>query len=108
AVFTVPEYYSDYGEQHPLILNIIQAAKLVDIEIIDIIEETHADLLYYMSNKKYSEKIIPGKNIAIIDIGEGACICKIYEISGSGDKRYATCFMESVRLDNEDDKYSGR
>ena len=71
-----------------------EAAKLADIEIIDIIEETHADLLYYLSQEKYSEMIKPGMKVAIFDIGAGTSICRVYEISEQGGKRYGTCVGE--------------
>src|SRR5690606_8043655 len=71
AVITVPQYYWEDDKLNPLVLSAVEAAKLADIEIIDIIEETHADLLYYMSNERYSEKIKPGMKVAILDIGGG-------------------------------------
>src|SRR5690606_6573378 len=108
AVITVPQYYWWYNKLNPLLLSAIEAAKLADIQIIDIIEETHADLLYYLSHEKYSEKIKPGMNISIFDIGGGTCVCKIYEISEQEDKRYGTCFIESDWEEGRNDIKSGR
>ena len=108
AVITVPRYPRPFNMSDPLICSTIEAANLAGIEIIDIIEETHADLLYYMSNEKYSEMIKPGTKIAIFDIGGGTCICKVYEISEREGKKYATCFMRSGWSTDMNYRYSGR
>lgn len=71
AVITVPEYFYNDDTIDTIIFSTIEAAKLANIEIIDIIEEPHADLLYYLSRREYSEMINPGMNIAIFDIGGG-------------------------------------
>ena len=107
AVITVPQYFWKKN-LHPLLCSAIEAAEMADIEIIDVIEETHADLLYYMSNEKYSEKIKPGMKIAIFDIGGGTCVCKVYEVSEYEGKLYATCFIESNSSEGMSDIYSGR
>src|SRR5690606_7076738 len=60
AVITVSRYPEPFKISDPLIFSIIEAAKLANVEIIDIIEETHADLLYYFSHNEYSKKIEPG------------------------------------------------
>src|SRR5690606_10492059 len=108
AVITVPEYLMSGVIPHPLIFSDIEAAKLANIEIIDIIEETHADMLYYLSNEKYSKKIKPETKIAIFDIGGGTCVCKIYEISEHEGRMYATCVIESHSSRFRNDEYSGR
>ena len=107
AVITIPQYF--YKNKNSfLISSIIEAANLAKIEIIDIIEETHADLLYYLSNEQYSKTIKPGVKIAIFDIGGGTCICKVCEISEHKGKKYATRFIESYSFDGKNDQYSGR
>src|SRR5690606_15257656 len=54
AVVTIPQYFQSMEEVFA-IKSIVQSAKTADIEIIDIIEESHADLLYYLSNERYAE-----------------------------------------------------
>ena len=108
AVITVPQYYCKEKILHPFTYNIVEAATLSNIEIIDIIEEAHADLLYYLSNERYSEKIKPGMNVAVFDIGQGTCICKIYEISEHKGKKYVTCLIESSWPQGQNYKYTGR
>ena len=94
AVITIPKYFDDDRESFTAISSAIQAAKLANIEIIDIIEETHADLLYYLSNEKHSAKIKNGMKIAVFDIGGGSSICRAYEISEFEGEKYATCYAE--------------
>jgi len=105
AVISIPKYFDIDGEYNIMISSIIEAAKLADIEIIDIIEETHADFLYYLSHKEYSKKIKPGMKITIFDIGGGTCISRVYEISEYEGKTYANCIKE---LSGEDNQFSGR
>ena len=94
AVIPAPHYCMFEYSPIFMISNLIKGAKLANIEIIDIIEETHADLLCYLSNKRYSEMIKLGMKIAIFDTGSANCVCKIYEISEREEKRYGTCVGE--------------
>ena len=95
AVITVPGCSLNKWEHSlPLVHSAVKAAKSVGIEIIDIIEETHADLLYYLSKEEYSEMIKPGMKIAVFDFGGGNCIERVYEISEQNGKRYGTCVGE--------------
>ena len=108
AVITIPRYFRYDGAPSHALFSVLEAATLAKVEIIDIIEETHADLLYYLSIKKYSRMIEPDMNIAIFDIGGGTCVCRIYRISENNKRLYATCFGDSSPCDDSDDKYSGR
>src|SRR5690606_29014210 len=67
AVISIPKYFDIDGEYNIMISSIIESAKMANIEIIDIIEETHADLLYYLSHEEYSKKVKTGQKIAIFD-----------------------------------------
>ena len=102
AVVSVPYYSGAY------VPSVLQAAKSANIEIIDVIEEIHADLLYYLSKKGHSEKIKPEMKIAVFDIGGGTCICKIYEISEHEGKKYATCSIKLNPTSDINSAYSGR
>jgi len=108
AVISVPKYFNSDRESHIMIPSVIEAAKSANVEIIDIIEETHADLLYYLSHEEYSEMIKPEMKVAIFDIGGGTCICKIYEILQQDNEKYASCLKELLMDNNNDVKFSGR
>ena len=107
AVITVPQYFW-FNKHHPLISSAIEVAKSAGIEIIDIIEETHADHLYYLSNEMYSKMIHPNRRIAVFDINEPTCICRVYEISEYKEKKYATCVGEVFQFIGEENKLSER
>ena len=108
SVFTVPHYFREKDKSNMWLSSVIEAAKLTDIKIIDIIEETHADLLYYLSRKEYSQMIKAGMKIAIFDIGGGTCACKVYEISEQENKKYGTCIIGSDMFDDKNNTYFGR
>uniref|UniRef100_A0AC34Q434 Uncharacterized protein n=1 Tax=Panagrolaimus sp. JU765 TaxID=591449 RepID=A0AC34Q434_9BILA len=62
AVITVPNF-----DNKLMLDDIIGAAQSVGLKILDIITETQADLLYFLSNKKYSKE----ETVAVVDIGGG-------------------------------------
>src|SRR5690606_23829418 len=88
VVITVPQYFNQYRKEYFLISSAIEAAKSTEFEIIDVIEETYADLLYYMSNEKYSQTSKPGMKIATFDIRDGSFISRVYQILEYKEKRY--------------------
>ena len=106
AVLTVPSYFTPTGQQESFIESVVKTARLSDVDIIDIIEETHADLLYYMSNDKYSRMIKPGTKIAIFDIGGGTSFCRVYKITQKGTQKVAeavsiiNCYLYGRKIDD--------
>uniref|UniRef100_A0AC34R552 Uncharacterized protein n=1 Tax=Panagrolaimus sp. JU765 TaxID=591449 RepID=A0AC34R552_9BILA len=85
AVFTVPSM-SKKAENKRFIMNIVEAAESAKIEILDIIEETQADLLYYLS--EVDEKDLRHKKrILMIDLGDGTGIAREYTLFTSGLKK---------------------
>ena len=107
VIITVPQYFW-FNKPHPLISNAIEITKSVNIEVIEIIEETHAGLLYYLSNEKYLDIIELGKRIAIFNIRETTSSCRVYEISEYDNKKYATCVGEVFQFIGEENKLSER
>ena len=105
AVITVPQY-PKRDEKDFWIENVLKAADMAGIEVIDIIEEVHADLLYYLSNEKYAKEVKIGDKIAIFDIGGGTGICRIYDIVKQGRKQAKVCgYMECTSFGRSiDDK----
>ena len=107
AVFTVPSYFSFNGQQQNYIESVVKAAKSSDIEIIDIIEEIHADLLYYISNEKYSKMMKSDMKIAVCDIGGGTSLYRIYKITQKWNKKMAEavniiyCSLSGRKIDEE-------
>uniref|UniRef100_A0AC34Q764 Cell division protein FtsA n=1 Tax=Panagrolaimus sp. JU765 TaxID=591449 RepID=A0AC34Q764_9BILA len=62
VVITVPNFDNDL-----MLKDIFAAAESVGLKILDIVTETHADLLYFLSNKQFSI----GETVAVVDIGGG-------------------------------------
>uniref|UniRef100_A0AC34RL32 Actin-like ATPase domain-containing protein n=1 Tax=Panagrolaimus sp. JU765 TaxID=591449 RepID=A0AC34RL32_9BILA len=85
AVVTVPQWRSGLLTSTYEFLwseAIIQAGLKLEIEILDIIPEVYADLLYYLS--KYD--VGKNKNILVIDCGGGRTACQGYQIIEDGDR----------------------
>lgn len=91
AVITVPQY-PNKDENNYWMDSILKAATMAGIEVIDIIKEVHADLLYYLSNQEYKDQIKTGDKIAIFDIGGGTGICRIYEIIENNSQKQAKIY----------------
>ena len=108
VIITVPRYFNEYRKPHSLISCVIDSMKLANIEIIDIIENTHSDLLYYLSDENHLNTIEAEKKIAVFDIEEETFTCRIYQISEYKDKKYATCIGEVLQFIGEENKLSGR
>ena len=85
AVITIPQYCRNERQQFS-IESVFEAARMAGIEVIDIIEETHADLLYYLAHERYSELVKLGMRVAIFDIGGGTGLCRIYKFIQQNDK----------------------
>uniref|UniRef100_A0AC34RGY9 Uncharacterized protein n=1 Tax=Panagrolaimus sp. JU765 TaxID=591449 RepID=A0AC34RGY9_9BILA len=50
-----------------MLADIYAAAESANLKILDIITETHADLLYFLSNEEFSKE----ETVAIVDVGGG-------------------------------------
>uniref|UniRef100_A0AC34RGM5 Uncharacterized protein n=1 Tax=Panagrolaimus sp. JU765 TaxID=591449 RepID=A0AC34RGM5_9BILA len=62
AVITVPDF-----DNKLMLGNIYAAAELLGLKILDVITETEADLLYFLSKEEFSR----GETVAVVDIGGG-------------------------------------
>uniref|UniRef100_A0AC34Q712 Uncharacterized protein n=1 Tax=Panagrolaimus sp. JU765 TaxID=591449 RepID=A0AC34Q712_9BILA len=89
AVITIPDF-----EDKLIIADVCQAAEIANIEIIDIITEIHADLLYLLS--KYNVR--PDEEVIIVDIGGGTGYIQKFSMIQGLKEKHVLSFLSGRRI----------
>uniref|UniRef100_A0AC34QMG0 Uncharacterized protein n=1 Tax=Panagrolaimus sp. JU765 TaxID=591449 RepID=A0AC34QMG0_9BILA len=92
AVITVPNF-----DNKLMIEDIIGGAESAELKIIDIITETHADLLYFLSNGNISK----GETVAIVDIGGGTGLIEKFSFEEGFQEKRDLSFFCGRKINNQ-------